>query len=130
MSEDNEELFVISVAARLSGMHAQTLRAYDRIGLVTPQRTSGGGRRYSRDDIDLLRWIQHLSQEEGVNLAGIRTIIQLQREKSEVEEALQQVLEENTKLRSEVSHLSRTQRSGGELVHVPRSTAVVLWKRH
>ena len=133
-SNSREELFVISVAAKLSGMHAQTLRTYDRMGLVTPQRTQGGGRRYSRDDIDLLRWIQHLSQEEGVNLAGIRTIIQLQREKSEVEEALQDVVEENTKLRSKVDDLSdklsQPGHRGGELVHVPRSTAVVVWKRH
>ena len=71
-------LFVISVAAQLAGMHAQTLRSYDREGLVSPGRTSGGGRRYSRRDIELLREVQKLSQDEGVNRAGIRRIIELE----------------------------------------------------
>ena len=67
----NEEVYVISVAAEMSGMHAQTLRTYDRLGLVTPARTRGGGRRYSERDIETLRRIQSLSQDDGVNLAGI-----------------------------------------------------------
>ena len=58
-------------------MHAQTLRTYDRLGLVSPQRSSGGGRRYSQHDVDLLREVQRLSQDEGVNLAGIKRIIEL-----------------------------------------------------
>lgn len=61
--ESMGEVFVISVAAELAGMHAQTLRTYDRMGLVTPQRTSGGGRRYSREDVELLRTVQRLSQK-------------------------------------------------------------------
>ena len=69
--------FLISVAAELAGMHAQTLRTYDRLGLVTPERTSGGGRRYSQSDVERLREIQRLSQDEGVNLAGIKRIIEL-----------------------------------------------------
>ena len=71
-------LFVISVAAQLAGMHAQTLRSYDREGLVSPGRTSGGGRRYSRRDIELLREVQKLSQDDGVNRAGIRRIMELE----------------------------------------------------
>lgn len=71
-------VFVISVAAELAGMHAQTLRTYDREGLVTPGRTSGGGRRYSQRDIELLQQVQQLSQDEGVNRAGIRRIIELE----------------------------------------------------
>ena len=63
-------VFVISVAAELAGLHAQTLRSYDRLGLVRPGRSAGGGRRYSARDIALLREVQRLSQEEGVNLAG------------------------------------------------------------
>src|SRR5213079_907409 len=70
--------YLISVAAQLAGMHAQTLRAYDRQGLVSPGRTSGGGRRYSMRDIALLREVQRLSQEDGVNLAGIKRIIELE----------------------------------------------------
>ena len=71
-------VFVISVAAQLSGLHAQTLRSYDRLGLVSPGRSAGGGRRYSARDIALLREVQRLSQEEGVNLAGIKRIIELE----------------------------------------------------
>ena len=83
---DDAPVFVISVAAELAGMHAQTLRQYDRLGLVSPGRTAGGGRRYSPRDVALLREVQRLSQEDGVNLAGIKRIIDLE---SRVE-ALQQ----------------------------------------
>ncbi|AJE34181.1 heat shock protein regulator HspR [Corynebacterium humireducens NBRC 106098 = DSM 45392] len=114
-TDDLGEVFVISVAAELTGMHAQTLRTYDRMGLVTPERTSGGGRRYTRKDISLLRRIQQLSQEEGVNLAGIKAIIEL--------------TEEVDRLRAEVEELREQQtRPRGELVHVPRSTAIVMWE--
>lgn len=118
----DEEYYVISVAAELTGMHAQTLRTYDRMGLVSPMRTSGGGRRYSQRDIARLRTIQRLSQEEGVNLAGIKTIIDM----SERIDALE---DENAELRQRLSRASQESRRGGELVHVPRSTAVVAWSR-
>jgi MerR family transcriptional regulator/heat shock protein HspR len=75
---DDTPVFVISVAAELSGMHPQTLRQYDRLGLVTPGRSGGGGRRYSARDVALLREVQRLSQEEGVNLAGIKRVIELE----------------------------------------------------
>ncbi|EUA68591.1 merR regulatory family protein [Mycobacterium xenopi 4042] len=75
--KDESRTFLISVAAELAGMHAQTLRTYDRLGLVRPRRTSGGGRRYSEHDVELLREVQRLSQHEGVNLAGIKRIIEL-----------------------------------------------------
>lgn len=70
--------YVISVAAELAGMHPQTLRQYDRLGLVTPGRTGGGGRRYSAQDVSQLREIQRLSQEEGMNLAGVRRVLDLE----------------------------------------------------
>ena len=70
------KVLIISVAARLAGMHPQTLRQYDRLGLVQPGRAAGGGRRYSARDVALLREIQRLSQEDGVNLAGIKRIIE------------------------------------------------------
>lgn len=76
--DENAPLFVISVAAELSEMHPQTLRQYDRLGLVSPARTSGRGRRYSARDIAKLREVQRLSQEEGVNLAGIKRILDLE----------------------------------------------------
>src|SRR5215212_9189645 len=77
---EDAAVFVISVAAELAGMHAQTLRQYDRLGLVSPGRTPGGGRRYSARDVALLREVQRLSQEDGVNLAGIKRIIALEQE--------------------------------------------------
>ncbi|QKT08596.1 helix-turn-helix transcriptional regulator [Gordonia sp. X0973] len=112
MSEDRAT-YVISVAAELAGMHAQTLRTYDRLGLVTPARASGGGRRYSRGDVELLREIQRLSQEEGVNLAGIKRIIDLTRE---VED-----------LRAQLDAVGK-RRPGGEVVPSPRTTALVVWQ--
>jgi len=75
---DDTPVFVISVAAQLAGMHPQTLRQYDRLGLVTPGRTPGGGRRYSERDISLLRSVQELSQQYGVNLAGVKRILELE----------------------------------------------------
>lgn len=121
MAEKKREVFVISVAANLAGMHAQTLRNYDRLGLVTPQRTSGGGRRYTRRDIELLREIQRLSQEDGVNLAGIKAIIDLTKRVHDLEA-------ENEELRDQIRIAQQSSRPRGELVHVPRSTAVVMWE--
>src|SRR5437762_12044973 len=72
------KVLMIPVAARLAGMHPQTLRQYDRLGLVHPGRAPGGGRRYSARDVEMLREIQRLSQEDGVNLAGIKRIIGLE----------------------------------------------------
>ncbi len=118
-SRDEARTFLISVAAELAGMHAQTLRTYDRLGLVTPQRTSGGGRRYSQHDVDLLREVQRLSQDEGVNLAGIKRIIELTNQV----EALQSRLKE---LAEEVVALRANQRR--EVAVVPKSTALVVWQ--
>jgi MerR family transcriptional regulator/heat shock protein HspR len=73
-------VFVISVAAQLAGMHPQTLRTYDRMGLVSPRRTAKRGRRYSARNIAQLRLIQRLSQDEGINLEGIRRILHMQDE--------------------------------------------------
>lgn len=76
---DEYERLTISAAAELAGMHAQTLRYYDRLGLVTPERTKGGGRRYSHRDVRDLQEIQRLSQDEGINLAGIKRILEMRR---------------------------------------------------
>lgn len=70
-------VYVISVAADLAGLHPQTLRAYEREGLLTPARTEGGTRRYSRLDVDRLRLIRRLTQDEGLNLAGVRVVLDL-----------------------------------------------------
>lgn len=77
---DDEPLYVISVAAEMAGMHPQTLRQYDRLGLVSPRRTGGGGRRYSLREVEMLREVQRLSQEDGVNLIGIKRILELEAE--------------------------------------------------
>ena len=81
-------IFTVSVAARLAGMHPQTLRTYDRLGLVVPQRTKGSGRRYAPRDVRKLRLIQRLSQDEGINLEGIRRIIELS---DQLEDALARI---------------------------------------
>ncbi|MFE3226672.1 heat shock protein transcriptional repressor HspR [Nocardia sp. NPDC059228] len=113
------QYFLISVAAQLAGMHAQTLRTYDRLGLVSPQRTSGGGRRYSDRDVELLREVQRLSQDEGVNLAGIKRIIELTNQV----EGLQQRVSELT---AEVERLRSGYRP--DLTPPQRSTALVVWQ--
>ena len=117
--KDEARTFLISVAAQLAGMHAQTLRTYDRLGLVSPDRSSGGGRRYSQHDVDLLREVQRLSQDEGVNLAGIKRIIELTNQV----EALQSRLKE---MAAELEVLRGNQRR--DIAVVPKSTAVVVWK--
>ena len=104
--EEYREVFVISVAAELSGMHAQTLRTYDRLGLVTPARTRGGGRRYSQRDIAMLRKIQRLSQDEGVNLAGIKAIIELTEQRDALEEERDQLAAEVEELRGKLRSAS------------------------
>lgn len=116
---ENARTFLISVAAELAGMHAQTLRTYDRIGLVSPRRSSGGGRRYSEHDVDLLREVQRLSHDEGVNLAGIKRIIELTNQV----EALQARVAE---MSAELEMLRTNQRR--EIAVVPKSTAVVVWQ--
>ena len=105
MSEDNkipedEAVYVISVASQLSGLHPQTLRQYDRLGLVSPNRTVGKNRRYSLLDIVKLRNVQRLVGE-GINLAGIARIMQL-------EEAVANMALEVAKLRTEVDALIET----------------------
>ncbi len=120
-SED-ARTFLISVAAELAGMHAQTLRTYDRLGLVSPRRSSGGGRRYSERDVDLLREVQRLSQDEGVNLAGIKRIIELT---NQVEALKSRMVE----MADEVEALRANQRR--DLPQPTTSTAVVVWQpRH
>lgn len=82
--DSDAPVFVISVAAQLAGMHPQTLRTYDRMGLVVPRRLAKRGRRYSARDIARLRLVQRLSQDEGINLEGIRRILSMQDELDEL----------------------------------------------
>ena len=108
-TSSDAKVLMISVAARMAGMHPQTLRQYDRLGLVNPSRTPGGGRRYSARDVALLREVQRLSQEEGVNLAGIKRIIALEHEVDALRDRVDELLTE----------LQSTRRP---------STALVVWK--
>jgi MerR family transcriptional regulator/heat shock protein HspR len=135
--DDDTPVFVISVAAELAGMHAQTLRQYDRLGLVTPSRTRGGGRRYSQRDVALLREVQRLSQEEGVSLPGIARILELE---NEVDALRSRVAELAAQLEAGQAGSGRSTRvfsvspTGdvyaarlGERPRHSRSTALVVW---
>lgn len=112
-------VFVISVAAQLADMHPQTLRGYDRLGLVVPKRTRGRGRRYSMRDVAKLRHIQHLSQTEGINLEGIRRILALEDELEAVRGQLARVADLIAGLQSEVPGRIFTAASAGD-VHLGR----------
>jgi MerR family transcriptional regulator/heat shock protein HspR len=114
--DDDTPVFVISVAAQLAGMHAQTLRQYDRLGLVSPGRTAGGGRRYSAREVALLREVQRLSQDEGVNLAGIKRIIELE---SQVDALQARLAEVRADLHSALTEIAMSRRP---------STSLVVWR--
>ena len=138
---DDVPVYVISVAAHLSGMHPQTLRGYERVGLVIPRRTAGGGRRYSMRDILTLREIQRLSQEEGVNLSGIKLILDQHRELDQARRLIAELHAEIGQLRVELestravaARLAELRRSGsdarsGQTGLVPvRSARVAVWE--
>ena len=128
---DETPVYVISVAAQLSGLHPQTLRTYDRLGLVSPGRAAGRGRRYSMRDILALREVQRLSQEEGVNLSGIKRILELETELRQVRLAAAELRAEIVQLRAELEStravaarlagLRRATNEGAELVPVRRT---------
>lgn len=120
MINSQTAVYVISVAADLAGMHPQTLRQYDRLGLVIPQRTRGRGRRYSADDVAKLRLIQRLSQDEGINLAGIKRILEL---REEVESVKRQLEDLEGRLHAARAHVAAADRvfaagSGGDIVSI------------
>ena len=130
-------IFVISVAAQLAGMHPQTLRQYDRLGLVKPGRTAGRGRRYSARDVAVLREVQRLSQEEGVNLAGIKRILELELEVGALRERVRDLTEELGRMAAERDRArSRVFSAGphGDIEAMPtgrppmRSGALVVWR--
>jgi MerR family transcriptional regulator, heat shock protein HspR len=130
---DDTPVYVISVAAELSGLHPQTLRAYDRLGLVSPGRSAGRGRRYSLRDILMLREVQRLSQEDGVNLSGIKRILQLEAELELAGRRLSELTAELAQLRAELEStravaarlaaLVRRRSAGSELVPVRETRA-------
>jgi len=124
---DDSPVYVISVAAELSGLHPQTLRSYDRLGLVSPGRSAGRGRRYSLRDVLLLRDVQRLSHE-GVNLEGIRRVLALENELERYRGIIAEMTDEMAQLRTELEStravaarlagLLRSRKAGASLVPV------------
>jgi len=126
---DDAPVYVISVAATLAGMHPQTLRQYDRLGLVSPGRTPGRGRRYSARDIEMLRQVQRLSQDEGVNLAGVKRILELEAHVDALRSRLAELAAELEATRAEIqrreAQVHRSYRR--DLVPVDPG-AMVIWR--
>jgi MerR family transcriptional regulator/heat shock protein HspR len=135
--DPDQPIFVISVAAQLAGMHPQTLRQYDRLGLVTPGRTSGRGRRYSARHVAMLREVQRLSQEDGVNLAGIKRILELELQVRRLQDQTDALITEVRQLRAGAGNRVFAADHSGDIVAVPPgrrpargrpSTALVVWR--
>ena len=118
-SDPTRAVYVISVAAELAGVHAQTLRIYERKGLLEPARTPGGSRRYSEIDIALLRRIQELTNE-GLNLAGVKRVLELEQRLARIESELQE-------LRSTAATTLMEARRDYRRDLVPLSQSVVPW---
>ena len=116
-------VYVISVAAELAGVHPQTLRIYERKGLVEPARTAGGSRRYSDENIELLRRIQELTNE-GLNLAGVQRVLELEAENRKLRERIEQV---ESQAQQQVADVERRNRF--ELVPVRQSVVLYEGKR-
>ena len=126
---ENQAVYIISVAAELAGVHPQTLRIYERKGLLRPARTAGNTRRYSERDIERLRMIQELTQA-GVNLAGVKRIIRLQQEVERTREELEataEALARERHRRREVTRILNDRERRGDLV--PMRDARLPWQR-
>src|SRR4051795_984499 len=127
---DDAPVYVISVAATLAGMHPQTLRQYDRLGLVSPGRTPGRGRRYSARDIEMLRQVQRLSQDEGINLAGVKRILELESHVEALRSRLAELMAELDATRAEVVRREAQVHASykREIVPFTPSGTVALWR--
>jgi MerR family transcriptional regulator/heat shock protein HspR len=116
---EERAVYIISVAAELSGVHPQTLRMYERRGLLAPERTSGNTRRYSERDIERIRMIQELTQRDGVSLAGVKLFI-------EMREQLERMRRRTEELERELLDRMRTAPSGTEILPL-RSLLSFAW---
>jgi MerR family transcriptional regulator/heat shock protein HspR len=136
--DEDAAVFVISVAAKLAGMHPQTLRQYDRLGLVSPGRTSGRGRRYSTREVAMLREVQRLSQDDGVNLAGIKRIMELETQVDALRRKVSELIDELERANQARGRVFATAPSG-EIISVPAgrraprsafgpSTSLAVWR--
>jgi MerR family transcriptional regulator, heat shock protein HspR len=130
----NQPIFVISVAAELADMHPQTLRQYDRLGIVSPSRAPGKSRRYSQRDVDRLREVQRLSQE-GVSLEGIKRIMQLENQVAALQHRVAELTQELARRRDPLDARIFAAGAAGDVVSLargqrprPRSQAVVVWR--
>lgn len=130
----DQPIFVISVAAELADMHPQTLRQYDRLGIVKPSRAPGKSRRYSQRDVNMLREVQRLSQE-GVSLEGIKRILELENQVAALQSRLAELTEELGRRPRAVDSRIFAAGAAGDVVSLsrgqrprPRSQAVMLWR--
>ena len=128
-------VYVISVAAELSGLHPQTLRTYERMGLITPGRTVGGGRRYSSRDIDLLREIASLTSA-GIGIEGVRRILDLEHRAAALAARNHELVAELEATREALRQAISTRRAEGVppnklpvLRQTPSGQSVVVWRR-
>jgi|SRR5437867_5718427 len=115
MRREERAVYVISIAAELAGVHPQTLRMYERKGLLSPRRTSGQSRRYSDRDVEHVRLIQSLTQEHGVNLAGVEMVMALTRQLEETRRRMAmleaEVAAAQERIRDEVERVRRSMRA-------------------
>ena len=130
----DQPIFVISVAAELADMHPQTLRQYDRLGIVSPSRAPGKSRRYSQRDVNMLREVQRLSQE-GVSLEGVKRILELENQVAALQRRVSELTEELTRRPQSFDSRIFAAGAAGDVVSLargqrprPRSQAVVLWR--
>jgi MerR family transcriptional regulator/heat shock protein HspR len=130
----DQPIFVISVAAELADMHPQTLRQYDRLGIVSPSRAPGKSRRYSQRDVNMLREVQRLSQE-GVSLEGIKRILQLENQVAALQRRVSELTEELGQRRQAADSRIFAAGTAGDVVSLARgkrpqarSQALVVWR--
>lgn len=116
-AEGRSAVYVISVAAELAGVHPQTLRVYERKGLLQPKRTEGNTRRYSAEDIARLRRIQELTQEQGVNLAGAKMVLRLEEQLDQMRRELTRMAAKMQGLEAEMARdIRRMAQQAGDIV--------------
>ena len=121
-------VYVISVAAELSGLHPQTLRAYERMGLIQPGRTSGGGRRYSERDVDLLRLIVDLTAT-GVGVEGVRRILALENQVAALQQRNSELWEELEATREALRRSRASRRGSGQPLALPPTSRALAIQR-
>jgi len=127
---EGRAVYVISVAAELAGVHPQTLRMYERKGLLRPERTTGSVRRYSDEDVERVRLIQSLTQDRGVNLAGVEMVVELTRQLTEARDRMrrleQEMIERQERMQEELDRVRRSFRAD----LVPLRNAIVPYGHH